>query len=194
MVFFSVSNPAFSIGLGKRLNEQKAIAFLIEKSFNVESQSYLPEILYKYGEHQTAYDYILKLSDENTKRREYPEVSYAIVGVYASGMMGIEPDANNRTIKTLSRLTEKTAWAKIKNTPVLSNTISLQHVGKKKSTMVNQTGGPCRWIAQFEGKYETLFIDGKEVPALQQEVFNGRIISYVDVNMSTGEEKTVSIL
>jgi hypothetical protein len=36
---------------------------------------------------------MLLLTNPETKRREYPEVSYGVILGFASGLMGIEPDA-----------------------------------------------------------------------------------------------------
>ena len=44
------------------------------------SRSYLPEILYRYGEDEAAYARILALTDPAKERREYPEVPFAVVG------------------------------------------------------------------------------------------------------------------
>ena len=64
----------------------------------IEIESYLPEIFYRYGEDEAAYREILALSDPAKKRREYPEVPFALVGAVATGLMGIEPDARARTV------------------------------------------------------------------------------------------------
>ena len=55
----------------------------------IEIESYLPEILYRYGEDEAAYARILALADPAKERREYPEVPFAVVGACTTGLMGV---------------------------------------------------------------------------------------------------------
>ncbi|MCK7532112.1 MAG: hypothetical protein MZV63_14305 [Marinilabiliales bacterium] len=50
------------------------------KPEGIEIESYLPEILYRYGQDEAAYARILALTDPAKERREYPEVPFAVVG------------------------------------------------------------------------------------------------------------------
>jgi len=47
-----------------------------KEPIGIEEQSHLPEILYRYGKPDPAYEQILDLTAEWKNRREYPEVSY----------------------------------------------------------------------------------------------------------------------
>ena len=54
----------------------------------------MPEVFYRYGHEEAAYAEILALADPAKKRREYPEVPFAVIGAVATGLMGLEPDAD----------------------------------------------------------------------------------------------------
>jgi hypothetical protein len=58
----------------------------------IEGQSHFPEVLYRFGKADAAYGQILDLAREGKYRREYPEVSYAVIGAIATGLMGLELD------------------------------------------------------------------------------------------------------
>ncbi|MGB8958338.1 MAG: hypothetical protein WCC00_04940, partial [Candidatus Aminicenantales bacterium] len=59
----------------------------------IEVESYLPEVFYRYGADDAAYAEILALTDPAKKRREYPEVPFAVIGAVATGLIGLEPNA-----------------------------------------------------------------------------------------------------
>jgi len=61
------------------------------RQINVEEESYIPEVLFRYGRPNAAYQVLFDLASPHKSRREYPEVSYAIVAAIICGAMGIEP-------------------------------------------------------------------------------------------------------
>src|SRR5260370_10166734 len=50
------------------------------KNIGIEEESYLPQIFYRYGETQAGYERIMDLTRPDKDRREYPEVSFAVIG------------------------------------------------------------------------------------------------------------------
>ena len=81
------------------------------KSIGIEEESYLPQIFYRYGEKAAAYERMMDLSSPDKNRREYPEVSFAVIGALVSGMMGVEPgydipSGRPALIHSISRLAE----------------------------------------------------------------------------------------
>jgi alpha-galactosidase len=158
----------------------------------IEIESYLPEIYYRYGRNEAAYAEILKLSDPGKKRREYPEVSFALIGAIAAGTMGIEPDAASRTVATRSRLTAATEWAALDHIPVLGNVVDVRHSGRKLSTLTNRAGDALNWRAVFEGKWKELAVDGHPSEAFRGTDEAGREVSWVTVTASPGQAVTVS--
>ena len=152
----------------------------------IEVESYLPEVFYRYGRDDAAYVEILKLSDPGKKRREYPEVPFALVGAIAAGTMGIDPDAAARTVATRSRLTAATAWAELAGVPVLGNVVDVRHDGRTRSTLTNVSGPALAWRAAFDGSWTALFVDGKKVEATHVSDEAGRPISWVTVTVPPG--------
>jgi hypothetical protein len=55
----------------------------------IEEESHHAEILYRYGVPDRAYEQLMDFTRADRERREYPEVSYSVIGAIVSGMMGI---------------------------------------------------------------------------------------------------------
>lgn len=165
---------------------------LARKPEGIETESYLPEIFYCYGEDEAAYAEILALSDPAKKRREYPEVSFALVGAVATGLMGIEPDARTRTISTRSRLTVDTPWAELRNVPVFDGVVQVRHEGRRTTALAVLSGGSVEWRAVVEGRWDELSVDGVSRKALQGLDEAGRPVSWVTVRLAAGEKAVVA--
>ncbi|TWF45163.1 hypothetical protein FHW36_1011090 [Chitinophaga polysaccharea] len=155
------------------------IAQLTAGTWNVETTSYLPVILFKQGYWQKASEYILQLTDPGTPRREYPEVSFAVLEAIVRGLMGIEPDAVAKRITTLYRA-KSGSRASIKNLRVLHTTIAVNHAPQE--TVLRNTGkNAFLWKAAFAGEYHTIRINNIIMPARHEVDNNGNMISYVEV-------------
>jgi tetratricopeptide (TPR) repeat protein len=178
-----------------------------KEAIGIEEQSHLPEILYRYGKADAAYDQILDLTGDGKNRREYPEVSYAVVGAIVTGMMGIEvmlaePQKAleeslyvEGTVGTLSRLTAKTKWAEVKHVPVRANEISVRHDGFSKTTLTNEAGPALMWDACFGGSHRRLLANGKAVEARATGLTrNGQTVSCATVVVGSGERKIVGTM
>ena len=142
----------------------------------IEEQSYLPEILYRYGAAEEAYSQILDLSRPNRERREYPEVSYSIIGAIVTGMMGVDvtsPLQRNsghahdiRTvISTRPQLSRKSQWVELDHLPVRKNVINVRHDGGRSSSLTNVSGPALLWQPGFYGRSHFLMVDGHRVAA-----------------------------
>ena len=164
----------------------------VREADGIEIESYLPEVFYRYGRNDAAYAEVLKLSDPGKKRREYPEVPFALIGAVATGTMGIEPDAAGRTVVTRSRLTAATEWAELVSVPVFGNAVDVRHEGKGRTTFTNRSGPVLAWRAAFDGKWKELALDGYPMEAFQGTDEAGRDTSLVTVNVPPGRTVTVS--
>jgi hypothetical protein len=162
------------------------------KPEGIEIESYLPEILYRYGEDEAGYARILALADPAKERREYPEVPFAVVGAVATGLMGVRPDARTRTVETRSALTAATDWAELRNLPVFDALIGIRHDGRTRTAFSVSSGGAVVWRAVFEGRWDELEVDGVARNATPGRDEAGRPISWVEVTMSHGETVIVS--
>jgi len=157
----------------------------------IEVESYLPEIFYIYGADEAAYSEILELSDPAKKRREYPEVPFALIGAITTGLMGVRPDARTRTVETRSRLTGGTEWAKLRNVPVFDSLIDVRHDGRRKTGCAVRSGGAVVWKAVIEGDWKELEVNGAGRTAFHGEDTAGRKISWVMINLAAGEKAVV---
>jgi hypothetical protein len=170
----------------------------------VEGQSHHAEILYRYGQPELAYDEMLDLVSENHLRREYPEVSYSVVGAIVTGTMGINVappspvesltrgDYVEIIVRTLSGLTNQTPWAELRNLPIRRNEVSVRHDGVAKTTFTNQSGPSLIWQAEFPGSFSTLLVNGKPLKATAGKEYVDRVTSWVRVPVGSGDTVTVT--
>lgn len=178
-----------------------------KEPMGIEEQSHVPEVLYRYGKADAAYDQILDLTAEGKSRREYPEVSYSVIGTVVTGLMGIElvlaePAKAQRqplyvegTVRTLSRLTAKTKWAELRHVPIRANEITVHHEGLSKTALTNEAGPALIWNACFAGSHAKLLANGKTVEAAPTESGrNGQPVSCTTIVVGSGERKMVQTL
>ena len=130
---------------------------------NIEMRSHYPEVFFRYGVNRKALEILSELADPGTKRREYPEVSYAVVGALVTGLMGIAPSETRDEISTISRLPENLEWASIDNLPYQGQALAVRHDGKDRSTLTNRGVRPVTWIAGFPGSGGRLKTQGGRV-------------------------------
>ncbi len=165
-------------------------------SSGVEGQSHHAEILYQYGAPDVAYAQMMDLARPGRDRRDYPEVSYSIVGAIVTGLMGISPGrqpitephsghAPEQFIRTQSGL-GNIGWAELRNLPVRRNRVTVRHEGARKTMFTNQEGPSIIWRAAFPGGYQTLLLNGKSVKARAERSTLGREVSSIDVPVAPG--------
>jgi hypothetical protein len=174
-----------------------SILDLIEhgKPIGIELQSHFPEILYRYGNSDAAYRQILDLARKDKPRREYPEVSYSVVGAIMTGVMGIGveiPEPRKVIVVTIPQLTRQTPWAQASHVPVRANEIGLRHDGLRKSTLENTAGPSILWKACFPGEFSKLLVG--EEPVLAEHVeSHGHGASCAELPVESGNARTVRV-
>jgi hypothetical protein len=160
----------------------------------VEGRTYLPDIFYKYGRSRSAYLVLVALMNPGLKRREYPEVSYTVIGNLGAGLMGIHPSSRPEVIETYPQLTNKTEWAAMHHVPVGRNVISVKHTRAGATAFSNESGPGVVWLASFPGKSNTLFVDGSRVAA-ENATRSGRTVeSSHALHVGSGQTRVVSVL
>ena len=106
------------------------------KNIGIEEESSLPQTFYHYGEKAAAYERMMDLSRPDKDRREYPEVSFAVISAMVSGMMGVEtiydPPLGSPLIRSMSRLAGKSDIATMKGIRIRQNLVDLKHTGIKR--------------------------------------------------------------
>jgi hypothetical protein len=158
----------------------------------VEEGSYLPEIFYKYGRADIAYQALLNLIDPSLKRRDYPEVSFAVVGACTTGLMGIKPDATMKKVETFPQLAG-VDWVELKHVPLFDSMISVRHIGNRKTIFTSESGAALQWRASFPGKIEKLTVDGKPTPAKSGKRPGGTTESWTMVEVASKQNRTVEV-
>lgn len=178
--------------------------FAHHEQIGIELQSHLPEILYRYDKSDAAYAQILDLTREDKYRREYPEVSYAVVEAIVTGLVGIEVEAaepgkamqNSHYVQgpvvTIPRLTVQTQWAQASHVPIRANEIRVRHDGLKKSVLENTTGPSLIWRACLPGNYPTLLVDDRPLAAEHGQE-HGQPLSCAAIPVGSGNIRTVRV-
>ena len=169
-----------------------------ESTTAVEAKSHYAEILHRYGDPDAAYAEIMDLSRAGRERREYPEVSYSVIGALVTGLMGVRVEPTlpvadivagkhfETVIETLPQLTAKTGWAELRNLPVQGHVISVRHDGNRNTTLTNHGPSPLRWRAAFAGSYEVLLADGRPLKAHIDSNHFGRTATWVELTVPPG--------
>jgi hypothetical protein len=155
--------------------------------------SYFPEILFQYGRNNSAYRYLLELTDPNFRGRGMPEIVFSVVGAVATGMAGISPDARNHIVETLSRLPKAVDWLKLSHLPILWNDVTVQHRGLE-SSFTNQAGPPVHWKASFPVESSLaapqILVDGVPEPVTVERRFNHQRVASALIPVQPGQTRT----
>jgi hypothetical protein len=153
---------------------------------NVEGKTYLPDIYYLNGMKEQAYQELSELIEPSLPRREYPEVSYSVIGAVITGMMGMAGDGKE-VVSTFSNLTSEVDWAKIEHVPILGSAVSVEHRGLTETIFSNLGERVLTWKASFPQAHEYLICDGNKVKAIQETSTTGPNRSYILVQVKTGQ-------
>ena len=157
----------------------------------IEAKSHYAEILYRYGDPEAAYIQIMDLTRAGRERREYPEVSYSVIGALVTGLMGIRVEPTlpltdivagkplGTAVQTLPQLTSKTGWAELRNLPVQGKVITVRHEGNRSTRLTNSGKSALSWKAAFPGSFETLLVDGKPLKAHTYPNHFGRPVTWI---------------
>jgi hypothetical protein len=139
------------------------------KNIGIEEESYLAQTFYRFGEIEAAYESIMDLTRPDKSRREYPEVSFSVIGAIVMGMMGIEvvDDGNSERplLHSISRLLKNSDSANLTGVRIRENLVDLEHGGDRRSTLTNRSGPTLHWQAAFSGKVPFLIVNGHPVRA-----------------------------
>ena len=164
------------------------------KTINIEEESYAPLVLFRYGRSDAAYHVLLDLSDPAKPRREYPEVSYAVVAGLVSGAMGVEPAGVDAAfdLQSLAQPMNKNDQQSLTSLPIRGNVLDLVQQGETTQHLTNRKGPAVRWRAEFPGVEHQLVVNGKAVNASHEILPGGRQISWIIVVVSPDASVTVS--
>jgi hypothetical protein len=175
---------------GSRTDNYLSFIDANDDNLGIEATTYLPEVYYKYNKSSSGWNWLSKiLTDKNS----YPEVSFTAISNIIEGMMGVQPDAPNNKVATVSRLTNDVPWVEVNHVKVGGNDLKIRHDGLTSTTLTNNSGGTLTWEAQFYGTPSTIYVNGVEQTVQTKSLF-GKNISYVTVAVSSGTQITASTL
>jgi hypothetical protein len=160
------------------------------KGVGIEEESYLAQTFYDYDEKQAAYDRIMDISSVGKERREYPEVSFSVVGAIVNGTMGIQVSnvhgSDLPVIRSISRLLLKNDTAKLSGLQIRDNLVDLEHFGNRRSSLTNHSGPVVHWQPMFDGRVSHLWANGRAI-AVHTSLDTGRgLRSWARVDVPSG--------
>jgi hypothetical protein len=169
-----------------------------EPASAVEAKSHYAEILYRYGKPEAAYEQIMNLTRDGQERREYPEVSYSVIGALVTGLMGIRVESAlpiadisaakfKTVVATLPQLTAATDWVELRSLPIHDGRISVRHQGDRNTVLTNHGKTVMNWHASFAGKFEALLVEGRPVKPPTVSNHFGRVTTSTTVMVQPGQ-------
>ncbi len=176
-----------------------------EPASAVEPESHYAEILYRYGDPAAAYAEIMDLTRAGRERREYPEVSYSVIGAIVNGLMGInvEPDVPIKdlaqgkpfrtVVRTMPQLTAKTNWVELRNLPIGDGAVTVRHYGNRRTILINHEKTDLNWEAEFPGSFATLVVNGKLMNAHIEFRRLSHAVTWVRIQVKAGNSARVEV-
>jgi hypothetical protein len=166
------------------------------KNIGIEEESYLAQTFYRYDENDAAYGRIMDITRPNKDRRDYPEVSFSVIGAIVTGMMGIEvvDDGNSKRplLHSISRLSSKSDRATLSGVRIQENLVDLEHVGDRRSVLTNRSGKAVHWQAAFPGRVSILIMNGHPVHAKISSDAARAPVSWIVTDVPAGATVSVS--
>ena len=111
----------------------------------VELASHYPEIFFRHGQPQRGLFWLYHLIDPRLERREYPEVSFAAISAYVTGLFGLE--ASEGAIGLNPWLPRGTGYMALTDCPLFGGTVDLLH-NADETLLRNNTDRPLFWQGQ----------------------------------------------
>jgi hypothetical protein len=170
---------------------------------NIEAISYVPEVFFIHHKNETAWKWMKHIISEiNTEHVQssltgtngnYPEVSFVLISNVIENLLGVQPNAAKSEIITLSHLPSEIKFLGARNIKIGQSKVELKHTSTNTS-ILNYTQGKeeLMWEARFAGKFEKLYLNGKEV-VCENSSDNGLEYSYLEVVLKPGNSVEVSI-
>jgi hypothetical protein len=163
------------------------------KQINIEEESYVPLVLFRYGRTAAAYRVLMDLTAKSKPRREYPEVSFSAISALINGVMGIEAGrlGDAFDIQTLPQPLHENDDNSVGSLRIRQNVVDITHFGNGETRIVNKSGPVLRWRARFEVSTKQLVVNGRLTSAHETSLLDGRHVSWVTVMVPSGTDATV---
>lgn len=169
---------------------------------NIEAYTYLPDAFFNYNESETAWkymQYILSVKDEPHEiavqgvNGNYPEIPFTFVSHTITGMMGVEPNAPENAVSTVSRLPKDVGYVEASGIKMGTHELDVRHDGLTNSIMTNHSEDDLTWTVQFYGEYDYIQA-GNQVYKAETSEINGDVISYAVVTVKAGETVNAKVV
>jgi hypothetical protein len=107
--------------------------------------------------------------------------------------MGVEPNAPEQKLASISRLPAAVPDLKVKNVNIGNALFTISHSGNRKSVLTYQSGEKnFSWEVRFYGEYPVIKVNGEAKPA-HHKLLNGAKISFITEEIKVGETVKVII-
>ncbi len=166
------------------------------KPSNIEARSYLPETFFNNNRIEQSWKWMEDIINnidiqfpvsKTTGDGNYPEISFVLVTNVVEGLMGVEPNAPEQKLASISRLPEAIPELSVKNINIGNALFTLSHSDSKKSVLTYQTGEKnFSWEVRFYGEHPEIKVNGVSKPP-QHKLLNGAKISFVTLEIKPGE-------
>jgi hypothetical protein len=163
---------------------------------NIEARSYLPETFFNNNRIEQGWKWMEDIINnidiqfpvsKTTGDGNYPEISFVLVSNVVEGLMGVEPNAPELRLASISRLPVAIPDLLVKNINIGNSLFSLNHLGNKKTILTYQSGqNNFTWEVRFYGEHSVIKVNGK-VKQTQQKELNGAKISFITEEIKVGE-------
>lgn len=170
----------------------KTLAILRSGGENVEENSYLSSFYFKHADPEFAYKKLLAMTDSTVPRRDYPEVSYAVIDAVVEGLMGISLNAPNDELSTCPNLVPEVDWVSVENIPWKEGSVSVKHTGQNSTELMLNSATPIFWNAIFKGDQKNLWVNGKKTNAIRTVGQNGENLVSFRIKVEPGKTCKVS--
>lgn len=166
------------------------------KPSNIEARSYLPETFFNNNRIEQGWKWMEDIINnidiqfpisKTTGDGNYPEISFVLVSNVVEGLMGVEPNATEQKMASISRLPAAVPDLKVKNVNIGKSLFTVSHSGSKNSVLTYQSGQKnFTWEVRFYGDYPVIKVNGEAKPA-QHKLLNGAKISFITEEIKPGE-------
>jgi hypothetical protein len=166
------------------------------KPSNIEARSYLPETFFNNNRIEQGWKWMEDIINnidiqfpvsKTTGDGNYPEISFVLVSNVVEGLMGVEPNAAEQKLASISRLPAAVPDLKVKSVNIGNSFFTVSHSGSKNSVLTYQSGQKSfTWEVRFYGEYAVIKVNGEAKPA-QHILLNGAKVSLITEEIKPGE-------
>jgi hypothetical protein len=161
--------------------------------------SYYPEVLYRYNRNEEAYRLLLNISDPGFSGYRMAETAFAAIASIGLGLMGVDPDTTQKSVRTMPRLPRDLERVRMSNIPIGANLISVEHRGVTETHFTNKSGESLFWRAAFPApasRNASISIDGSAGAKVNYESVGGlqQLICSAPVSVKAGQTRTARLM